>query len=93
MNGTEQRARHVAIRTAEKRLDDVETFLTALAAEIVKDREGYLRAVNEERTHRLKLADEQRAYVDREDRKQECALAAFKTMTFWQRLRWFVRGV
>lgn len=39
MNGVEQVARFTAVKRAEKRLDDVELLLTALAAEIVKDRE------------------------------------------------------
>lgn len=86
MNGAEQRERH-------SRLTDLQTVVIGLAEQIVKDREAATTAIGHERTHRLKLADEQRAYVDGEDRKHEMAFAHFKRMTLWQRLRWIVRGV
>lgn len=44
--------------------------------------------INEERTHRLKLAEEQRAYVDRGDKPND----VFRTRPFRGRLRWLIRG-
>lgn len=92
MNGTEQRQRATAVNRAEARLDDIELVIQALAEEIVKNRDTTAAAVNDERTHRLKLAVEQRAYVDDENRKTLYLFANFKFMTAWQRLRWLVRG-
>lgn len=93
MNGAEQRQRATAVNRAEARLDHIEPVIIALAEEIVKNRDAAAAAVNDERTHRLKLADEQRGYVDAEDRATLLrAKAAFTSMTFWQRLRWLVRG-
>lgn len=93
MNGVEQRQRHLAVSRAEARLDDMELVIVRMAKEIVEEREGYAKAINAERTHRLKLADEQRAYVDGEDRATLLrARWAFQSMTLWQRLRWLVRG-
>ena len=110
MNGTEQQARHVAVQRAESRLDTLETVLSALVDEVRKEREARLRADGEERTQRIRLALEQRSYVDTEDRLlRACcqdrwdvtmattkrlfdAHAAFRGRTFWQRLRWLVRG-
>lgn len=58
--------------------------------------------VGEERTARLKMADEQRMYVDHEDwllRRSVAMLSedvtawrAFRLRTFWQRLRWLLTG-
>jgi hypothetical protein len=48
--------------------------------------------IDDARTHVLKLADEQRAYVDALDKRAKDRLYAFTGRTFWQRLRWLVRG-
>ena len=49
--------------------------------------------LNTERTHRLTMADDQRGYVDNEDRQLRTRLNEHLRMTFWQRLRWLFRGV
>lgn len=92
MNGPEQRQRHLAVHRAEQRLDDMELVLVRMATELVHEREGYAKAIAQERTHRLTLADEQRAYVDGELRKLSARLFRCETQTVWQRLRWIVRG-
>lgn len=59
--------------------------------------------IGEERTHRLQLANEQRAYVDAADRELRRSLVAshddigarinrHERMTLWQRLTWLVTG-
>lgn len=88
MNGIEQRARHVALRTAEKRIDDVELFLTALAAEIVKDREAVAAALAHERASRQREIDACETALENEQRIRETL-----RRSLWQRLRWLVRGV
>lgn len=94
MNPAEQRARFTAVSRAEKRLDDVELCLTSLAAEIVKDRE------NLDKQHAELIAGVNDAFAGT---RGECAervyalAAVFNDFTlrrtFWQRLRWLVRGV
>ena len=51
------------------------------------------KAVNTERTHRLAMADDQRGYVDNEDRQLRTRLNEHLRLNFWQRLRWLIRGV
>lgn len=45
-----------------------------------------------ERTHRLKLADEQRLYVDRVDKITYGQLERFIGRGFWARLNWLLTG-
>lgn len=61
-------------------------------------------AVSDERTHRLKLADEQRAYVDARDRESRERIDAIRERIyaiegrsvagrgFFGRLKWLLRG-
>jgi hypothetical protein len=58
------------------------------------DGEEYTRTlVGEERTHRLQLAEEQRRYVDRNDRMYYQDLTAFRDdLNLWGRLRWLLTG-
>lgn len=65
-----------------------------------------MQQVRNERTHRLKMAEEQRTYVDDADRRlrefieaqdtrllaQETRLTAYLSLTFWGRLRWLFTG-
>jgi hypothetical protein len=50
MNGIEQRARHSAVRTAERRIDDLELVLEQIATEALAQRETFA-------THLLKQHD------------------------------------
>lgn len=60
-------------------------------------------AISAERTHRLKLADEQRGYVDAADQTlhralrgveevMDARLRAIESMSFLARMRWFFTG-
>lgn len=88
MNGTEQRARHTAVAAIAKRQDDLEEVLAGLAHVIVEDRAAHVQA-----TQGTRAACDQRQQRQLErDREDQQELRAFKTMTIWQRMRWFVRG-
>lgn len=89
MNGAQQVERFTAVRRAEKRLDDLELLLTALAAEVVTDREFIRGAVTQDRavSDRRHLAST--ANID----AVRLRSLSLEQRTFWQRLRWFVRGV
>jgi hypothetical protein len=50
------------------------------------------RRINDERTHRLKLAEEQRVYVDAQDRLFHRNLVTFVGRGFWSSLNWIVTG-
>ncbi len=71
MNGTEQKAHTTALATLDRRTSE---FADAITEHLELEIEKLRQAIGEERTHRLKLADEQRAYVDGADRalKQCC---------------------
>jgi len=92
MNPAEQRARHVAVNRAENRLDDMETVITALASEIVKDRTSTADTL---KSHRENLARHREnlttAFACIGD--ERARIDAFQRMTLYQRLRWLVRGV
>lgn len=89
MNGIEQRQRHLVVATAEKRIDDLETCLLALAKEVVTDRVAFDAYIAKERAREaergLETAKTHQGLFDR--------LGAWDAMTFRQRLRWLVRGV
>lgn len=104
MNGTEQRLHRTAVQTLAKQTDEridaiCTTFDGALAILEAKLRDG----VNQERTHRLDLAKEQRSYVDgalAELRRSTVAsddylgarLRRLESLTFWHRLWWLLSG-
>jgi len=103
MNAAEQ-------RNHKRRTDELTDGLEALAKafdERIVEVLGECRAmVGAERTHRLKLADEQRSYVDAADRQMalqmdgaaKVALAHTVEATevlrrgFWSRLNWLLTG-
>ncbi len=100
MNGTEQRAHHTAVT---RLAGDVETMFDDLHAKTRTGFERVSQAINDERTARLKLAREQRSYVENEDRKlynvlHEAHLVlvqshhAFRSRGFWSRLNWLLTG-
>lgn len=85
----------VVVKLGEEILAERETFATHLLKQhdACQTRwEGTTAAIGAERTHRLTLANEQRAYVDSENQSLLRVLAAFDAFTFWERLRWLFRG-
>lgn len=75
----------IAEATAD-RLDDLQSQIREVADEARK-------AVGNECTHRLALAKEQRAYVDRQDLIIENQIRALRDRGFWGRMKWIVRGI
>ena len=97
MNGTEQKN--------HKRVTDAIANDVAAIAEATADRlDAIERSVGVERTHRLTMAKEQRAYVDIQDarvqsnstssfRAAQDELSALRDRGFWGRMKWIVRGL
>jgi len=95
MNGVEQRVRHLAIKTAEKRIDDLELLVAAIdenTASSLKAVQAAFAAVDQWQhdlaTSHNKVLDEQVARLDAVRAEQ----ARFVSMTFVQRLRWLFLG-
>jgi len=88
MNATEQRTHRTVTQSLESRIGALETVV---AQHGIND-EWLKAAIGEERTHRLKLANEQRSYVDGEDRKISQALNQHCGMSLLARLRWLFLG-
>lgn len=65
MNASEQRKHTTALDDLAAAMED---FVTATEERIVNFEKDIRQTVSDERTHRLKLADEQRTYVDARDR-------------------------
>lgn len=84
----------------------IEDIASAIQDERLQRQDGDIEAietarrlVSEERTHRLKLADEQRAYVDTRDRRLSDVLdteifdrRSFCARGFWSRFNWLLTG-
>lgn len=79
MNGAQQVERFTAVRRAEKRLDDIEILLPALAQEMVADREAAATA----NLLRMREIDSCETALQNEERIRENL-----RRSFWQRLRW-----
>lgn len=96
MNGTEQRARHTAVTRLSSDMDrfagEVETLLGNFARELQAGIVMMNTKVGDERSARLKLAQEQRGYVDNEDRLIRERLQRFESRGFWSRLNWLLTG-
>lgn len=96
MNGTEQKTHTGKTDDLDARLTNVEEVVAALDARIADVAKAAQASIGQERTHRLKLADEQRAYVDQADkevlRAAVVAVNELRTRGLWGRLRWIVRG-
>jgi len=69
VNGTDQRTHTRATDALDARLTNAETVLTAVDERVAHAVALLESRINQEVTHRLKLADEQRDYVDHEDRR------------------------
>ncbi len=93
MNPSEQKNHKTALTTLSRETADA---FDALTVRIAKE-------ISNERTHRLKLADEQRSYVDAADRELRRSMVAsdddlggrlkgFQSMTLWCRIRWIITG-
>lgn len=91
MNGTEQRARHTAVQTAERRIDDVVTVLANLSAEILKDRER-VAALSGEVALDRSIRETQIADLYSRLKGVVARQLLFESMSFWQRLKWLLTG-
>ena len=96
MDPTEQKNHRTAVATLEKATEEAFAALTdrynGRFLTLDKDLNAIRQAISDERTHRLKLADEQRAYVDHEDRLLRERIQAFVNRGFWSRLNWLLTG-
>ncbi len=106
MNPTEQRTHTTATVALEARIRILEAlvdhqvaallqFLPGTAAELEDVRASIAdvrQAVGNERTHRLKMAEEQRNYVDGADRQILAAINEVCGWSWWQRVRWVLTG-
>jgi len=88
MNPTEQRQHTRATDALDARLTNAELVLTAVDERVAQAVALLESRINQEVTHRLKLADEQRDYVDYEDRRlrQTCQARWDETALATQRL-------
>lgn len=97
MNGIQQKNHTTAVAALEAAmsdgLDTINDRLGTLGVRIHQEADRARESINDERTHRLKLAEEQRDYVDRENAEIRARLFLFMSMTFWQRLMWLLRGI
>lgn len=92
MNPTEQRNHK---RVTEEIVSSVDTFAAVTVARFESvdvECQRVREMVGDERTHRLMMADEQRAYVDAEDARLRREFTSFYNRTFMKRLRWLFRG-
>ena len=104
MNNTQQRERHTQIGDLERKL---EVLAEALDAELIERIAEIRETVSDERIHRLKLAEEQRLYIDsgyralRTVEKEQvdslearlnARLTIFESLTFYGRLLWIFTG-
>ncbi len=109
MNPSEQRAHTTRVDQLER---DVERLLEKIAADtrdrFTAERQTSANAWNSERTHRLEMAEQQRAYVDQEDRKLREGVKRLtervadleldhtrrnvQGRTIWGRIGWLLRG-
>jgi hypothetical protein len=94
MNGLEQRQRHTAVSTVEKRIDDLEILLTAVAAEHVVFRDQVRDGAKGQGAYD-RLEAERVDAVDRGLKARVDQLHAQPVLmadTLWSRLRWIVTG-
>lgn len=101
MNPDEQKARGTAVSVLESKLIKLDSsFSDALDAEEQARRnedqgirDTLRTGLNDERTARLQLAEEQRRYVDEADRRIARGMDAFINRLSWQdRLSWIFLG-
>ena len=104
MNPSEQKNHKTALATLGRETADAFDALTSrLGEEHRKVVEFVTKEIGQERTHRLKLADEQRSYVDAQDRELRRDMEAtdrllnqrflmLESLTLWGRIRWMVTG-
>lgn len=91
MNGTEQRARHLAVAQAQAQLVDQGLVIEALAGEIVKDRQTVVALTARVAQLQTELA-ELRLTAAASAKRLAGRIGWFEELTLWPRLRWFVRG-
>ncbi len=97
MNATEQKRHRVVTKDLGERLDAVEPIVEAIDERLTQAFGEFDQRLHAERTHRLALAQEQRGYVDNEDRilRQTCqerwTATAFTHTELFRRLARFER--
>lgn len=91
---TDAIAHHVeSIATATaQRFTEIERQAAGFRDSVVERFAHVDRRINEERTHRLKLADEQRGYVDMRDRDISRAFESLRARGFFGRMNWLLTG-
>ena len=103
MNPTEQKERRTAVTNLQDQIDAMDVAFTIALDErtsaTLRSLEMLRENINAERTHRLKLADEQRAYVDGLNilhntriHVMSDRIDTFRSRGFWSRLNWLVTG-
>lgn len=92
MNGAQQTERFTAVRRAELRIADLELVLMKLAEETVRDR-AQVDTQQRELVDGVNGAIAQLAHdLDHRIGLVARNLTRFEQRSFWQRLRWIVRG-
>lgn len=94
MNATQQKERHTVLEDLQSSLDSFATGTEDKFAMLEKSIESAKQEAREacarEAKARLDLAQQQRSYVDSEDRILRLTQRRFFGMTFWNRCKWFL---
>lgn len=99
MNPSEQRSHRTVTSSLAKGIEEVANA-SGERMTLLEERIGaaerrcatLAESINAERTHRLKLADEQRYYVDRGDKTVDLMIRGLRDRGFFGRLKWLLRG-
>jgi len=96
MNAVEQKKHATAVSTLEAATTDA---IEAMSERLRDESDRLFDIIGDERTHRLKMAEEQRGYVDAADRRLDRLIEAetadrraFVGRGFWSRLNWLMTG-
>lgn len=92
MNPAKQLAHRIVTQGLDARLTNLETVVEAWDHALEKTVRATQASVSEERTARLRMAGEQRTYVDRGDKPADVFLDTLRTRSFWGRLRFLLLG-
>lgn len=104
MNEREQRQHKSRLEELTKTIEEMVAMVDQRLTYQTNRVDGLDRSINDERTHRLKLAEEQRRYVDRLERELRDTMVHYFAVhseeierlksptTFWDRLRWLFTG-
>ena len=96
MNTSEQKNHKTALReleTAAIEFAEVAMHrINGLAADIAQAEASFAKKIGDERTQRLNLATEQRAYVDQADKEMRRYFERLYLRGFWGRVNWLLNG-